>query len=91
MLIPSVDSATNAGNALGEITTSVKTITNMNIQIAAAAEEQSAVAVEIRENVVNITDVADENARASSALAKASENLSSIADELQAVVSHFKY
>ena len=87
----SVASASNAGTALGEITASVNTITNMNLQIASAAEEQSAVAVEIRENVASITEVADANAHASKQLSSTSENLARIADELQSVVGHFKY
>ena len=87
----SVDSASNAGSALSEITTSVATISDMNMQIATASEQQSAVAVEISENVVSINSVADENARASNQLAHSSENLARIAEELQEVVSHFKY
>ena len=87
----SVDSATNAGAALNEITASVATISDMNMQIATASEQQSAVAVEISENVVSINDVADENAKASNMLANSSDNLARIAEELQGVVSHFKY
>lgn len=45
----------------------------------------------ISQNVVSINDVADENARASGELSRSSENLARIADELQDVVSHFKY
>ena len=87
----SVDSATNAGSALDEITASVATISDMNMQIAAASEEQRTIAVEISETVVNINHVADENARASQVLAASSDDLARIADELQEVVSHFKY
>ena len=87
----SVDSASNAGAALTEITASVTTISNMNLQIATAFEQRSAVAVEISENVVSINAVADENAKASHNLASSSENLAQIAAELQDVVSHFKY
>ncbi|MDH3762381.1 MAG: HAMP domain-containing methyl-accepting chemotaxis protein [Gammaproteobacteria bacterium] len=87
----SVASASNAGIALTEITASVNTISNMNMQIATASEQQSAVAVEISENVVSINAVADENARASNMLASSSENLAQIAAELREVVSHFKY
>ena len=87
----SVDSASNAGKALGEITASVNSITSMNLQIAAACEEQSAVAIEIRENVVDINEVASDNATASHRLSSTSESLANIADELQQVVSHFKY
>ena len=63
----------------------------MNLQIAAASEEQSELAAEISQNVVSINDVADENDRASGELSRSSENLARIADELKDVVSHFKY
>ncbi len=87
----SVDSASNAGSALAEITASVNTITSMNMQIAAACEQQSAVAIEIRENVVSINEVAGRNSEASHRLSSSSEDLASIADELRQVVSHFKF
>ena len=87
----SVTSASNAGHSLTEIAASVNTITNMNLQIASAAEEQSAVAIEIRDNVVNINEVAGANANASHQLSSTSEDLARIADQLQEVVSHFKY
>ncbi len=87
----SVDSASNAGSALTEITASVNTITNMNLQIASAAEQQSAVAAEIRENIASITEVAEGNARASHQLSSTSDGLASIAGQLREVVAHFKY
>lgn len=87
----SVENASNAGNALNEITNSVATITSMNIQIATASEEQSAVAEEINQNVVSISHVADENAQASNRLATSSEDLAQLAHELQQLVSQFKY
>ena len=87
----SVDNASNAGNALNEITNSVATITSMNIQIATASEEQSAVAEEINQNVVSISHVADENAQASNQLSTSSDDLAQLASELQQLVSQFKY
>ena len=87
----SVEYASSAGKALNDITDSVATITNMNIQIATASEEQSAVAEEINQNVVNISHVADENAQASNQLATSSQDLAQLAAELQSLVSHFKY
>jgi len=87
----SVKNASNAGTALNEITNSVATITSMNIQIATASEEQSAVAEEINQNVVNISHVADENAQASNQLSSSSDDLAQLASELQQLVSQFKY
>jgi len=87
----SVKNASNAGNALNEITNSVATISSMNIQIATASEEQSAVSEEINQNVVIISRVADENAGASDQLAISSNELERLAGELQKLVSQFKY
>lgn len=87
----SVEQASDAGNSLNEITDSVATITSMNIQIATASEEQSSVAEEINQNVVNISHVADENAEASKKLSTSSHDLAQLASELQGLVSQFKY
>lgn len=87
----SVEQASTAGQSLNEITDSVATITSMNIQIATASEEQSAVAEEINQNVVNISNVAEENAEASNQLSSSSHDLAQLASELQALVSQFKY
>ncbi len=89
--VASVDHASRAGVAFGEITGSVTTITNMNLQIAAAAEQQSAVAAEISRNVDGITDIAATNAEASERLAASSERLVQIADRLKDRVSDFRY
>jgi len=87
----SVKNASNAGSALDGITNSVATISNMNIQIATASEEQSAVSEEINQNVVIISQVADENAVASNQLASASQELEHLAGEIQKLVAQFKY
>lgn len=87
----SVKNASNAGNALNEITNSVATISSMNIQIASASEEQGSVSQEINQNVMIISQVADENAEASNQLADSSRDLSELADQLHKLVSQFKY
>lgn len=87
----SVANASNAGDALNAITQSVATITSMNIQIAKASEEQSSVAAEINENVMNISQVAEQNETASNSLSESSNKLAHLAQELNGVVSQFKY
>ncbi len=87
----SVEQASRAGIAFGEITDSVSTISSMNLQIAAAAEQQSAVAAEISRNVTGITDIADSNAEAAERLAGSSDRLAKIADRLRELVAHFRY
>ncbi len=87
----SVQNASNAGDALSKITESVATISSMNLQIATASEQQSAVSEEINQNIVSISHVAEENTRAANQLADSSQSLEQLANELQTLVSQFKY
>lgn len=87
----SVDKASNAGDALNAITDSVDVITSMNLQIASASEQQSAVANGINQSVAAISQVADDNSLASERLAESSDRLARLTDELGELVSQFKY
>ena len=62
----------------------------MNLQIAAAAEEQSAVAEEITRNVANISAAAAGISRGATATHEQSEVLVELAAELRRLVSQFK-
>ncbi|HHM05686.1 MAG TPA: methyl-accepting chemotaxis protein [Gammaproteobacteria bacterium] len=86
----SVKQAAQAGEALEAITLKVSTISDMNTQIASAAEEQSAVAEEINRNITNISNVAHEAASASQQTASASQELSKLAAHLQNLVGQFR-
>ena len=66
------------------------TITDMNTQIASAAEEHSSVAEEINRNVVNISEVANHTADDATEVAQSSKQLTKLADDLQSLLSHFK-
>jgi methyl-accepting chemotaxis protein len=88
--VDSVDMASNAGEALEEIASSVATIAEMIIQIASSSEEQGAVADEINQNVINISQIAVDNASASDLLEVSSSDLEGLAKELQQQVSNFK-
>jgi len=68
----------------------VKTINDMNTQIASASEEQSAVAEEINKNISNISDVAQQTATGAAQTAGASQELARLAEELQALVNRFR-
>lgn len=64
-----LDKSTKTSNALDEAANSVGQISDLNAQIATAAEEQSAVAEEVNKNLVNISNLAEvtaEGARATS-------------------------
>ncbi|MFQ5471014.1 MAG: methyl-accepting chemotaxis protein [Gammaproteobacteria bacterium] len=86
----SVTKAGNAGDALEEITKSVSNISNMNLQIASAAEEQGAVAEEINRNINAINDVVVESADGANQTATACEDLARLTNNLQAMMRQFK-
>lgn len=86
----SVEQAGRAGESLDAITAAVTNISDMNTQIASAAEEQTAVAEEINRNVANIGQSVDETARGSEQISRASEELARLAAELQNKVGQFR-
>jgi len=62
----------------------------MNTQIAAAAEEQSAVSEEINRNIVNISQLSEQTAGGADQTTAASSELSRLASELQGLVELYK-
>ncbi|HBN9987261.1 TPA: methyl-accepting chemotaxis protein [Pseudomonas aeruginosa] len=86
----SVDDALQTEEALGNIATAVALIQQMNQQIAAASEQQSAVAEEINRSVTAIREVADQSAQAMQSTASSSEQLAELGRELQGMVRHFR-
>lgn len=85
----SVGLTRDAGDALASITRTVAIILEMNPQIAAAAEEQSAVAEEINRSVLKVRDVSEKNAAASEETAAASVQLTRLSRDLQMLVGKF--
>ena len=86
----SVTLTRKAGTSLESITLTVSNIQAMNQQIAAAAEEQSAVAEEISRSIINVRDVSEQTASASEETAASSVELARLGNQLQMLVSHFK-
>ena len=66
------------------------TVTAMNVQIATAAEEQSAVAEEINRNITTISSIADNTSTGATQTARSSEELVRLATELRRLVNQFK-
>jgi len=86
----SVEHAVHAGESLSTIASSVTTISEMNTQIATAAEQQTAVAEEINRNIINISDLGEHVTSSSEMTASSSEELSRLSIDLQALVGQFK-
>ncbi|UVE18229.1 methyl-accepting chemotaxis protein [Pseudomonas sp. LS44] len=85
-----VELARKAGDALANINQRVSSIQAMNLQIAAAAEEQSAVAEEINRSVINVRDISEQTAAASEETAASSTELARLGGELQQLVNGFR-
>ncbi len=86
----SVEQAAQAGETLEEITSAVSRITEMNQQIATASDQQIRVVGEITDNVVNIKQVAEENAGGSQEAAQAAAQLEQLASRLENMVRQFR-
>ncbi|UUD65366.1 methyl-accepting chemotaxis protein [Pseudomonas seleniipraecipitans] len=79
-----------AGDLLAEIAAGVAGISDRNMQIATAAEEQSAVAEDINRNVVEINDVAIQVSSGAEQTAATSLELARLAEHQQKLVSRFQ-
>ncbi|NOI68521.1 methyl-accepting chemotaxis protein [Vibrio sp. 99-8-1] len=85
-----VDLANEAANSLQEIEKSSLTISDYNLQIASAAEQQSATAEQMNKSVVNISEIAVQTAASSEESAVSSEELARLSARLQELVAQFK-
>ncbi|AZD05879.1 Methyl-accepting chemotaxis sensor/transducer protein [Pseudomonas chlororaphis] len=86
----SVELTRRAGGSLENITRTVSAIQAMNQQIAAAAEQQSAVAEEINRSVLNVRDVSEQTSAASEETAASSMELARLGTHLQTLVGRFR-
>ena len=89
LTVSSVDLTRQAGESLTGISRSVAGIESMNLQIAAAAEQQSAVAEEINRSIMNVRDISEQTSTASKQTAEASIELARLGGNLQSTVSKF--
>lgn len=84
------ESTGSATDSIGRIVHSVTKISDMSMQVASAAEEQSLVSEEINRNIVRIADLSLESMNGSDQIALGSDELAKLAAELETVVAHFK-
>ncbi len=87
----SASQAALSGESLQEITNESNTISDMNLQIASAAEQQALVAESINRNVEAISDRARVTKEASHDFRDSTDQLTELAGRLQALVGTFKY
>ncbi len=85
-----VNQAAEAGTALQDIAEATTAISDMNTQIASAAEEQAQVAETINQSIARISEIADQTAGGAEQTAQASESLARLATQLQSVAAQFK-
>lgn len=85
-----VTAATEAGQSLEDIAHGVERITNMAIQIASAAEEQSSVTADIDKNMVEIHQLSSQTSDDAATTASASQRLTGLSSSLRELVVKFK-
>lgn len=85
-----LEKAVFAGEALANIEAKVADIDNMNAMIAAASQEQCAVAEEVNQNVVRISSLTEQTQDGTKQTSQASEELLSLSQNLQGLAAQFK-
>ncbi|MCP4320486.1 MAG: methyl-accepting chemotaxis protein [Alteromonadales bacterium] len=85
----SVQKATETGISLGKISQSVSRMSEMNLQIATASEQQTNVTEEIARNVTNISDATERTYEGANQTVDTSQQLSSIGGNIDKEVNKF--
>ena len=85
-----IETAASANQSLGRITQSVGLISEMNAQIASAAEQQTSVADEISQSVQQIADIAERSSRNAVEVSRMSAMMADIERRLCELVSRFR-
>ncbi|NLQ17779.1 methyl-accepting chemotaxis protein [Marinomonas sp. M1K-6] len=86
----SVEEARSVGLSLAEVQTSMAEIRDLSTQIATAAEEQSAVAQEIKHHVLEISGMSEQAALGADQSERDSEGLAKLASHQKQLLSQFK-
>ncbi|OBZ23815.1 methyl-accepting chemotaxis protein [Pseudomonas protegens] len=85
-----LEAARASGLALDQITQAITTINERNLVIASASEEQAQVAREVDRNLINIRDLSTQTSAGANQSNAASQELSRLAVDLNALVTQFK-
>lgn len=86
----SVEEVRSVGVSLAELQSSMAEIRDLSTQIATAAEEQSAVAQEIKQNVLDISVMSEQASLGADQSEKDSKGLSTLASHQKDLLSQFK-
>ncbi|KAF0863485.1 methyl-accepting chemotaxis protein [Pseudomonas sp. LD120] len=81
--------ASNAGTALEKITGAISLISQRNLVIASAAEQQALVARDVDRSLVNIRDLSTQTAAGATQTSAASQELSRLAIDLNGLITRF--
>lgn len=85
-----VINAENAGNALESITLAIGNIESMNMQIAAATQEQSTTVDELNYNLERIVELSSSTSQSSQKVATSGTQLNKLARKLHKLIRKFK-
>ena len=86
----SVEQSQQAGESLKAIAEAIGTIRGMNVQISTTVDEQLSVADEINQSMARIAQAAESSAVGAEQTIHTSDELGSLANELQGQVAVFK-
>jgi methyl-accepting chemotaxis protein len=79
-----------ATTSLQNIVNSMGKISDMSVQLAAAAEEQGSVSEEVNHNVVTVSDLSSQNLIGMNEVSTSSDELAALATHLESIVRQFK-
>jgi methyl-accepting chemotaxis protein len=78
------------GETLLAVLKNIQAISDKNIQIASAAEQQAVVADDINKKIISINTVAEDTSEAAQQNAENSEQLAKLAEQMNATVASFR-
>jgi len=85
-----VEQANKAGHSLSTISAVVERINDMSSEISTMAEQQNATTEEVKNNIVTIAEMAQENASVAQDTAASSKSLSELSTQFEGTIQHFK-
>ncbi|WCN13066.1 HAMP domain-containing protein [Marinomonas mediterranea] len=85
-----VEVSSQAQRALSGLSKTVTEVNNMNLQIASAAEEQSAVSEQVNVSINKVSETAKENSDGAKLVAQAAEEISVLSENLKTMIGQFK-